>query len=36
MKLISFEHGGRESYGAVVDDGVVDIGKRLDGFAFGG
>ncbi len=31
MKLISFEHGGRESYGAVVDDGVVDIGKRLDG-----
>ncbi|MEZ5729833.1 MAG: fumarylacetoacetate hydrolase family protein [Burkholderiaceae bacterium] len=29
MKLISFEYQGRESYGAVVDDGVVDLGARL-------
>lgn len=31
MKLISFEQGGRESYGAVAGDGVVDLGKRLTG-----
>ena len=29
MKLLSFETGGRASYGAVVDDGIVDLGARL-------
>ena len=29
MKLISFNVDGRESYGAVIGDGVVDLGKRL-------
>ena len=28
MKLASFEHGKRTSYGAVVDDGIVDLGQR--------
>jgi 2-keto-4-pentenoate hydratase/2-oxohepta-3-ene-1,7-dioic acid hydratase in catechol pathway len=27
MKLISFRHGGRETWGAVVDGNVVDLGK---------
>src|SRR5208282_1292085 len=29
MKLMSFKHKGRESYGAVVDGGIVDLGRRL-------
>src|SRR5215471_18751208 len=29
MKLISFAASGRNSYGAVVGDGVVDLGRRL-------
>jgi 2-keto-4-pentenoate hydratase/2-oxohepta-3-ene-1,7-dioic acid hydratase in catechol pathway len=29
MKLITFERAGRASYGAVKDDGVVDLGARL-------
>lgn len=29
MKLISFEHNGRASYGAVIGDQVVDLGRRL-------
>src|ERR1700719_88194 len=29
MKLISFTASGRNSYGAVVGDGVVDLGRRL-------
>ena len=29
MKLISFTVSGRNSYGAVVGDGVVDLGRRL-------
>ncbi|MBO0763070.1 MAG: fumarylacetoacetate hydrolase family protein [Hyphomicrobiaceae bacterium] len=29
MKLITFERGGRTSYGAVKDGGVVDLGARL-------
>jgi 2-keto-4-pentenoate hydratase/2-oxohepta-3-ene-1,7-dioic acid hydratase in catechol pathway len=29
MKLVSFSVGSRASYGAVVDDGVVDLGSRL-------
>jgi 2-keto-4-pentenoate hydratase/2-oxohepta-3-ene-1,7-dioic acid hydratase in catechol pathway len=29
MKLASFEHKGKLSYGAIVDDGVVDLGRRL-------
>jgi hypothetical protein len=29
MKLISFAVSGRSSYGAVVGDGVVDLGRRL-------
>ena len=27
MKLISFKHGGRETWGAVVDGNVIDLGK---------
>ncbi|MBW8720316.1 MAG: 5-carboxymethyl-2-hydroxymuconate isomerase, partial [Variovorax paradoxus] len=27
MKLLSFVHQGRETWGAVVGDGVVDLGK---------
>ena len=29
MKLVSFTASGRNSYGAVVGDGVVDVGRRL-------
>src|SRR6202035_1366933 len=29
MKLVSFAASGRNSYGAVVGDGVVDLGRRL-------
>src|SRR5215469_525887 len=29
MKLMSFAAAGRSSYGAVVGDGVVDLGRRL-------
>ncbi|HMN84246.1 MAG TPA: fumarylacetoacetate hydrolase family protein [Burkholderiaceae bacterium] len=32
MKLISFAHRGNESWGAVVDQGVVDLGRRLPAF----
>lgn len=31
MKLISFSHDGRNSWGVVKGDGVVDMGRRLDG-----
>ena len=30
MKLVSFEANGRQSYGAVVGQGVVDLQRRLD------
>ena len=29
MKLLSFRHGGKESYGVVSGNGVVDLGKHL-------
>jgi 2-keto-4-pentenoate hydratase/2-oxohepta-3-ene-1,7-dioic acid hydratase in catechol pathway len=29
MKLMSYQHQGRTSYGAVKGDGVVDLGRRL-------
>ncbi|MBR0751573.1 fumarylacetoacetate hydrolase family protein [Bradyrhizobium jicamae] len=29
MKLLSFSEGGRESWGAVVDEAVVDLGRAL-------
>ena len=29
MKLVSFTASGRDSYGAVAGDGVVDLGRRL-------
>lgn len=29
MKLISYRHGGRESYGVVKDGGIVDMSARL-------
>ncbi|WP_136661034.1 fumarylacetoacetate hydrolase family protein [Nitratireductor sp. XY-223] len=29
MKLCSFEESGRASFGLVVDDGIVDLGKRF-------
>lgn len=29
MKLISYRHGGKESYGVVKDGGIVDMGARL-------
>ena len=29
MKLATFTADGRTSYGAVVGDGIVDLGKRL-------
>lgn len=29
MKLASFHANGRDSYGVVVDDGIVDVGARL-------
>ncbi|MEM7501215.1 MAG: fumarylacetoacetate hydrolase family protein [Pseudomonadota bacterium] len=28
MKFLSFAHGGRASFGAVRDDGVIDLGRR--------
>ena len=28
MKLVSFTAAGRNSYGAVVGDGIVDLGRR--------
>jgi 2-keto-4-pentenoate hydratase/2-oxohepta-3-ene-1,7-dioic acid hydratase in catechol pathway len=31
MKLATYTHGGRESYGAIVGSGVIDLGKRLGG-----
>jgi 2-keto-4-pentenoate hydratase/2-oxohepta-3-ene-1,7-dioic acid hydratase in catechol pathway len=31
MKLLSFTAGGRPSFGAVKDNGVVDLGARLEG-----
>ncbi|MEX1166187.1 MAG: fumarylacetoacetate hydrolase family protein [Hydrogenophaga sp.] len=33
MKLLSFELNGRETWGAVVGDGVVDLGRRIPGCA---
>lgn len=29
MKFLSYKHQGKVSYGAVVDDGVIDLGKRF-------
>ena len=29
MKLATFTAGGRTSYGAVVGEGIVDLGRRL-------
>jgi 2-keto-4-pentenoate hydratase/2-oxohepta-3-ene-1,7-dioic acid hydratase in catechol pathway len=31
MRLLSFSSGGKESWGAVVGDGVIDLGKVLGG-----
>ncbi len=31
MRIVSFEHNGRASFGAVADGGVVDAGARLAG-----
>lgn len=31
MRLVSFERDGREGFGAVVGDGVVDLGQALEG-----
>jgi 2-keto-4-pentenoate hydratase/2-oxohepta-3-ene-1,7-dioic acid hydratase in catechol pathway len=31
MRLLSFSVGGKESWGAVVGDGVIDLGKALGG-----
>ncbi len=31
MRLLSYSHDGRAAYGAVVDDGVVDLTSRIDG-----
>jgi 2-keto-4-pentenoate hydratase/2-oxohepta-3-ene-1,7-dioic acid hydratase in catechol pathway len=33
MKLLTYRHRGRVSWGAVVDDGVVDLGAKLPRFA---
>ena len=33
MKLLSFVHQGRETWGAVVGDGVVDLGKKFPQYA---
>ncbi len=33
MKLLSFVHQGRETWGAVVGDGVVDLGRALPQYA---
>jgi 2-keto-4-pentenoate hydratase/2-oxohepta-3-ene-1,7-dioic acid hydratase in catechol pathway len=32
MKLASYRHGGRTSYGAVIDENIVDLGRRLPQF----
>ena len=32
MKLASYRSGGKTSYGAVIDDGIVDFGRRLPQF----
>ena len=29
MKLLSFRHGGKDTYGVISGNGVVDLGKRL-------
>ncbi len=29
MKLVSFTAAGRNSYGVMVGDGIVDLGRRL-------
>ena len=29
MKLATYSHGGKQSYGVVVDGGIVDLGKKL-------
>jgi 2-keto-4-pentenoate hydratase/2-oxohepta-3-ene-1,7-dioic acid hydratase in catechol pathway len=31
MKLLSYRHAGREAFGAVVDDGVVDLSRWREG-----
>ena len=31
MKLISFRHQRRDSYGVVTSDGIVDVGRKLGG-----
>lgn len=31
MRLMTFEHAGKVSWGAVADNGVVDLGRRLGG-----
>ena len=33
MKLASFKADGRASYGAVTDDGIIDLGRRLPRYA---
>jgi len=30
MRLVSFNHDGRASFGVLHDDGIVDVGRRLD------
>ena len=30
MRLLSYSHHGRATFGAVVDDAVIDLGQRLD------
>jgi 2-keto-4-pentenoate hydratase/2-oxohepta-3-ene-1,7-dioic acid hydratase in catechol pathway len=32
MKLASYRHGGRTSYGAVIGESIVDLGRRLPQF----
>ena len=31
MKIVSFRHDGRASFGLYDDDGIVDVGRRLEG-----
>jgi 2-keto-4-pentenoate hydratase/2-oxohepta-3-ene-1,7-dioic acid hydratase in catechol pathway len=31
MKLVSFRHGSKDSYGVVAGDGVIDVGAKLGG-----
>ena len=33
LRLASFKTGGRESYGAVTEQGIVDLGRRLTKYA---